>query len=200
MVSRAAIGLCVGVTVLTLVPPGCGTGPASGATPWVKGTFHGAGLTVTFEHPPFWRTQLSGHGFHYSATFAYMANFPLNKLWCGNPANSGACYWAQLAKFPANGVLLTFGTEGYGPGPSAGLGPGRSISISGRAARVQNGGACQLGVGSSRSLSYTVADGETQGVFYMSFCFAGPTYGQLQSQAQTVAQTLRLTPDPTLSG
>jgi hypothetical protein len=167
---------------------------------WVRSTFHGDGLTVSFEHPPSWRTQLAGRGFHYGDTFAYVANFGLNRYWCGNPENSGACIWKQLGTYQPNGMLVTFGTGGYGPGGQSQqqlLGTGRPLSIDGHAARrVSASSQGCLGVGAEASVSYTMLDGKSQGVFAIGFCYRGPQLSELQSEADQVALSLRLGPGP----
>jgi hypothetical protein len=168
---------------------------------WVKEIHQGAGLTVSFEHPLSWRNELPGQGFHYSATFAYLANFRLNSDWCSVTPNSETCLWAKLATFPANGVLMTYGTDDYGPGATRGLGPGRAVRINGRSARVQSlGSDCSLGTGSNDSLTYTISSPETQGHFFVDFCFSGPDDSKLRSQAQAVVHTLTLALDPSNSG
>jgi hypothetical protein len=136
-----------------------------------------------------------------------VANFPLNPHWCtfdnGAGASGVACIWNEVGAFPEDGVLMTLGTGGYGPGPSSqGLGPGQPITINGREARLvenDNGGDC-LGVGATSFRSFTVKDGKSQGVFNISFCFSGPGDRVLQHEARVVVATLRMRSDPKAAG
>jgi hypothetical protein len=167
---------------------------------WITSTYRADGLMVTFSHPPSWTPRLPAQGFHYADLWSFVANFPLNRNWCVRGTSSVTCLWKNVGTFPARGVLMTFGTSGYQPGPPQGLGPGVPISINGREGRMlqdNNGSAC-LGVGASRSLGVTVNDGEHyQGKFDLSFCFSGPNEWALQDRARVVVSTLHIRSDPT---
>jgi hypothetical protein len=166
---------------------------------WTNSTFHGDSLTVSFDHPGSWRSELKPLSFHYSDIFGFLSNFTLQPF-CHSYATSYDCIWAQAAQFPANGVLMTFGTVGYGPGIESGralLGPGRATPIGGRAAhRVSGNGRGCLGTGATASVSYAVVDGKTQGIFGVTFCYRGAQPGKFRSEADGVAQTLRLNRGP----
>lgn len=91
--------------------------------PWVVQDFHGAGIVVTLDHPTAWRSQLQPLSLHYTAIFGFLANFPLRQF-CTHPtASSFECTGANIGKIPIDGVLVNFGTEGYGP-----IGPEQKVS------------------------------------------------------------------------
>jgi hypothetical protein len=169
---------------------------------WTASTFYGDSLTVSFKHPAAWQSQLEPLSLHYAATFGFLANFTLHQF-CGSVVRGGGCIWADLGPFPPNGLLLSFGTNGYGPGlltQKELLGPGTVVSIGGHLAhrRVNAepaGGDC-LGTGAQESLSYTVLDGKRQGAFYIDFCYRGPHLRALRSVANQVAGTFRIAPGP----
>jgi len=195
------------VCSLAFVMTACESSPESlGKSPaasWTRSTFHGAGLTITFDHPPTWKSQLRGRGFHYSATFGFLANFGLHQF-CGSPASGPGCLWRVLGPFPPNGVLMTFGTFGYGPGDESQaqlLGPGAAMMVNSRVARrsVGTGEGC-LGTGANSSLSYRMVDGQTQGAFAIDFCGRGPNVRLLESEADRVARSLHISPGPAGEG
>ena len=167
---------------------------------WVRSTFHGDGLTVSFAHPPSWRIRVAGRGFHYYDAFAYVANFGLDKYWCGNPENSGACTWSELGNYPPGGMLVSFGTGGYGPGAETQqqlLGSGKSLTIGRHRGRRRSGsGQGCLGIGADASVSYSMIDGKSQGIFGIAFCYRGPHLSSLQAEADRVARSIRLGPGP----
>jgi hypothetical protein len=160
---------------------------------------HSDSLRVSFQHPTSWRSLLQPLGLHYDATFAFLANFPLRQF-CHQVPNSFTCLWADLGPYPAIGVLMTFGTFGYGPGPMSRqelLGPGAHLKVGGRTARrrVSDGVGC-LGTGAQHAVSYTVVDGEPQGIFGVTFCYRGPPRRQLTAQIDRVMRTMRIAPGP----
>ena len=181
--------------------------PSNLPSSWVESTYRADGLLVTMNHPPSWTARLPGRGFHYADVWSFVANFPLNPHWCtfnnGVGGSGVACIWKQVGTFPKNGVLMTLGTGGYGPGPSTqALGGGKPISINGREARMlvfDTGQGC-LGVGEKSSLRFTVKDGERQGEFNLLFCFSGPKDRVLQNEARVVVATLHMRPDPKAAG
>jgi hypothetical protein len=179
--------------------------PASGQVPssWIKSTFHGDGLTVSFDHPKSWQSQLGPNSFHYYDTFAYLSNFTLHQF-CEEhePPGSGfTCWWKDVGAFAPRGVLMTFGTGGFGPGGAEShaqlLDGGARVKIGGRLARrtVGVGQGC-LGTGAQSSLSYVILDGKSQGAFDVEFCFRGPQVSKLRTEAEQVAKTIRLHPGP----
>lgn len=164
----------------------------------------GDGLKAEISHPPSWRTQLPGRAFHYDDTWAYVGSFGLNRSWCGNPPNSGACIWSQLGRFPDGGILMTIGTYGYGPAPgNAGplLGTGSVLTVAGHRARktIGSGSSC-LGTGADRSVTYDVQDGRPQGALVVSFCSRGLSSGRLGTLAAEVVGSLRLKSAPAGEG
>ena len=170
---------------------------------WVDERFHGAGLVVTLDHPAAWASQLQPLSIHYSATFGYLANFPLQQF-CSRPSSSSfECTWADAGHIPIGGMLVTFGVEGYGPGPGIPaylLSRGTPTTIDGRRAAEQAGpGSGCLGVGAGHSIAYFVDDGPTGGVFDIEFCWAGNSPA-LSNDAHAVASRLTLRPEPTNAG
>lgn len=66
---------------------------------WTTSTFYGGGVSVTLPLPRDWTQRLPGRSFHYSATFAYLANYPVQQF-CGGP-----CIWADAGQFPMGALL-----------------------------------------------------------------------------------------------
>lgn len=170
---------------------------------WVAQEFHGAGLVVTLDHPAAWRSQLRPLSLHYTAVFGFLANFPLQKF-CTHPTSfSFECIGANAGKVPMDGVVVEFGTGGYGPLPietSHLLSQGTPTMIDGRRAseRSGNGSEC-LGSGADHSMTLWIDDGKPAGVFDITFCWLGsdPT---LAEDVHTVATQLSLRADPTNAG
>jgi len=188
-----------GTVKLTTLPLASGQLPAN----WTKSTFHGDSLTVSFDHPKSWESQLGPNGFHYSDTFAYLSNFTLRQF-CQGTNGGFSCIWANLGPFPPDGVLMTFGTGGYGPGTETRrqlLGGGTKVLIEGRLAHrsVGTGQGC-LGTGGESSLSFAIVDGRPQGAFYVNFCFRAPHLSVLRSEADRVAKTTHIERGPPLIG
>lgn len=167
---------------------------------WTYSSFTGAGLHVRFEHPAAWQSQLRPLGLHYSATLGFLANFHLNQF-CGSPSpTSYRCIWADLGPFPPDGILMEFGTGGYGPGPMTQkelLGSGHRVTVGGHTARRQLGsGVGCLGTGAQSSVIYRVTDGQAQGIFSIDFCLRGPYRKSMQTQIDRVIRSFRITPGP----
>jgi hypothetical protein len=206
-VSVKVLTLCAaGVTLSSCAQASATTIPAtkpsaSPAGQWVEESFPGAGLIATLDHPVAWRSQLQPLSIHYSATFGYLANFPLQQP-CWHPSSTSfECTSARFGTIPMGGMLVTFGVEGYGPGPGIPaqlLSQGTPTTIDGHRASEQSGNGC-VGVSSGHNIRYYVDDGPTGGVFDIEFCWLGnsPT---LADDAHTVASRLTLRPDPTNSG
>ena len=174
--------------------------PPSGQ--WVTQSFHGAGLVVTLDHPVSWTSQLQPLSIHYSATFGYLANFPLRQP-CWHPSSSSfECTWASMVgTMPMGGMLVTFGVEGYGPGPGIPaqlLSQGIPTTIDGRRASMRSGDGF-LDTGADHNATYYVDDGSTGGVFDIDFLWRGSA-ASLADDVHTVASRLTLRPDPTDSG
>jgi hypothetical protein len=170
---------------------------------WEVQDFHGDGLVVTLDHPVAWTSQLQPLSLHYTAIFGFLANFPL-KQFCTHPTvSSFECTWANIGTIPMNGVLVTFGTEGYGPGPggkSQLLSLGTPTTIGGRRASERSGsGSACLGSGVDHALTLWIDDGKAAGVFDITFCWVGGA-PSLADDVNTVATGLRLRPDPTHAG
>jgi hypothetical protein len=209
MSSAFARVLTLGVAVVTL--GGCA--PAAAATPpttttpplpsgqWVTQSFHGAGLVVSLDHPVSWRSQLQPLSIHYSATFAFLSNFTLQQF-CTHPTTSSfECTWADAGTVPTGGVIVMFGTEGYGPGPGIPaqlLSEGTPTTVDGRRAAEQTGTMC-LGVGADHRTTYFVDDGQPQGLFDITFCWRGSSTA-FAGDVRAVVSRLTLRPDPTDSG
>jgi len=150
---------------------------------------------VSFTHPKSWRSQLQPVSFHYATIFGFLSNFGVQQF-CHSSSTGGGCIWADLGRFPRRGILVTFGSGGYGPGPMTQeelLGAGTPLTIGDHPAhrRTGRGQGC-LGTGARSSVVYTVLDGRNQGVFRIEFCYRGPSTGTFQNQADQVAQSLRL--------
>ncbi len=190
-----ALALCaVGVTLSSCAGASAATftattPSASPGSQWVTESFHGAGLVVTLDHPVTWTSQLQPLSIHYSATFGYLANFPLHQF-CTHPTSlSFECTWADIGTIPVGGMIVTFGVEGYGPGPGIPaqlLALGTPTSIDGHAASEQSGNGGCLGVGGDHRTTYFVDDGPTGGVFDVTFCWLGNA-ASLADDARTVA-------------
>jgi hypothetical protein len=187
---------------LAIVLASCGGRVHSGTrapTSWTKSTVHGDSLTVSFTHPRSWRSQLQPLSIHYSATFGFLSNFVLQQF-CHFGQSGEACTWADLGRYPSNGVLMTLGTYGCGPGPRSQqelLGAGNPMTIDGHVAHrfTANGQGC-LGTGAEYSVSYRVLDGKAEGIFGIEFCYRGSNPGTFQSEADRVARTLHIRPGP----
>jgi hypothetical protein len=196
----ASLSSCAGASAATLSAT---TPSASPRGQWVTESFHGAGLVVTVDHPVAWTSQLQPLSIHYSATFGYLANFPLHQF-CRHPTSSSfECTWADAGPVPMGGILVTFGVEGYGPGPDIAaqlLSQGAPTTVDGHRAALQtgNGSGC-LGTGAAHNDTYFVDDGPTGGVFDISFCWLGNS-STLADDVHTVTSRLTLRPDPTNSG
>jgi hypothetical protein len=180
---------------------------ASPRTPgiqWVVQDFHGAGLVVTLDHPTAWRSQLQPQSLHYIAIFGYLANFPLPQF-CTHPsASSFECKWSNVVKIPSDGVLVTFGTEGYGPLPDQKgqlLSQGMPTTVDGRrAAELSDSvSVCLGGIGPDHQLTLWIDDGRPAGVFDISFCWRGSD-PSVAADVNTVVTQLKLRPDPTNAG
>jgi hypothetical protein len=158
---------------------------------------------VTLDHPVTWRSQLQPLSLHYTAVFGFLANFTLQQF-CTHPTSSSfECTWANAGKVPLDGVLVNFGTGGYGPLPietSQLLSQGTPTTIDGRRAseRSGNGSGC-LGSGAAHSMTFWIDDGKPAAVFDITFCWLGsdPT---LAEDVHTVATQLSLRADPTNAG
>jgi hypothetical protein len=166
---------------------------------WTRSVFHGDSLVVSFAHPASWRTRLQPLSLHYGAIFGFLSNFGVRQF-CHSGPTGGGCIWADLGPFPRRGILVTFGTGGYGPGPLSQkelLGTGTSLIVGGHPAHrhLGRGQGC-LGTGARSSVSYTVLDGKHQGVFGIEFCYRGPSTGFFVSEAERVAWSLHLGPGP----
>jgi hypothetical protein len=116
-VSSRVLATCLAViTVGGCARASAAPSPTPSGSQWIVQSFHGAGLIVTLDHPVTWRSQLQPLSIHYSATFAFLANFPLQQF-CTHPTPSTfSCTWADAATLPPGGMLVEFGTGGYGPG------------------------------------------------------------------------------------
>jgi hypothetical protein len=207
--SLRVLTLCItGVLVSSCGQPRAAALPS--ATPsrapgvqWVVEDFHGDGLVVTLDHPIVWRSQLQPLSLHYTAIFGFIANFPLQQF-CTHPTSSSfECISAHVGKVPMDGVLVRFGTSGYGPGSGEKgqlLSQGTPTTIDGRRAseRSGNGYGC-LGSGADHSLTFWIDDGKPAGVFDIAFCWLGSA-PLLAEDVRTVATRLSLRPDPTNSG
>jgi hypothetical protein len=170
---------------------------------WVDEDFHGDGLVVALDHPVAWRGQLQPLSIHYAAVFGFLANFPLQQF-CSHPTSSSfECTWANAGKVPTDGVLVKFGTEGYGPGPQLKgefLSRGTPTTIDGHRAAEQSGnGAGCLASGADHSLALWIDDGRPAGVFDITFCWLGSN-PILAKDVRMVATRLILRPDPSNSG
>jgi hypothetical protein len=198
-VAGAILSSCAGVSA-ALAPEAASSTPPSAQ--WVEQSFHGAGLVLTLDHPVAWRSQLQPLSLHYSATFGFLANFPLHQF-CSHPSPlSFQCTGADAGTLPAGGVVAMFGTEGYGPGPGiadALLSQGTATTVDGHRAseRSGNGSEC-LGVGANHDLTFWIDDGRSQGVFDITFCWLGSAL--LSDDVHAVANRLTLRPDPTNAG
>jgi len=204
------VTLCAtGVLVSSCAQPSAAPARTS-ATPssapgvhWVSEAFHGDGLILTIDHPATWRSQLQPLSIHYATAFGYLANFPLQQF-CTHPTSSSfECTWANAGKVPMDGVVVNFGTEGYGPGGFGKdqlLSQGTPTEIDGRRAseRSGNGIGC-LGVGADHSWTFWIDDGKPAGVFDINFCWRGSN-APLAEDVRTVATRLTLRADPTDSG
>ena len=194
-----ALSSCAGASAATL----SSTMPsASPGGQWVTERFHGAGLVVTLDHPVAWTSQLQPLSIHYSATFGYLANFPLRQP-CWHPSSSSfECTWAKMVgTMPVGGMLVTFGVEGYGPGPGLPaqmLSQGTPTTIDGHRAAVQTGNGF-LGTGADHNATYVVDDGPTGGVFDIRFLWRGSA-ASLADDVRTVVSRLTLRADPTNTG
>ncbi len=171
--------------------------------PWVVQEFHGDGLVVTLDHPAPWHSQLQPLSIHYAAVFGYLANYPLQPF-CTHPsATSFECSWANVGKIPLDGVVVSFGTSGYGPGPGVKaqlLSQGTPTTIDGRRASERSGsGSVCGGSGADHALTLWIDDGKAAGVFDISFCWHGSD-PSLAEAVNKVATTLTLRPDPTNAG
>jgi hypothetical protein len=202
----------VSLWVTGVVLSSCGQAAAAvrpSATPsrtpgvqWVAQDFHGDGLVVTLDHPVAWTSQLQPLSLHYTAILGFLANFPLRQL-CTHPSSSSIeCSWSNVGTIPMNGVLVNFGTEGYGPGPdekSQLLSEGTPTTIDGRRASERSGsGACSSG-GVDHALTLWIDDGKPAEVFDITFCWVG-SEASLADDVNTVATGLRIRPDPTHAG
>ena len=130
--------------------------------PWMVQEFHGDGLVVTLDHPTAWHSQLQALSIHYAAVFGYLANYPLQQF-CTHPsATSFECSWANVGKIPMGGVLVSFGTTGYGPGPGVKaqiLSQGTPTMIDGRRASERSGsGSVCGGSGADHGLTLWIDD------------------------------------------
>ena len=203
----AAAALAVAVVALILALPGHATPtskPSPSGTPgvpWVDENFHGDGLVVTLHHPIAWRSQLQPLSLHYTTVFGFLANFPL-KQFCSNPTSYILeCNWANAGKIPPGGVVVEFGTAGYGPGSvqkNRFLSQGTLTTIDGHRASEQYGAGCP-GSGADHSLAVWIDDGKSVGVFAISFCWLGSS-PSLAQDVRIVAAGLSLRPDPSKSG
>jgi hypothetical protein len=207
--SLRAPTLCVVGVVLS----GCSQASAavvSPATPpitpglhWVAQDFLGDGLVVTLDHPVAWRSQLQPLSLHYIAVFGFLANFPLQQP-CTHPTSSSfECTWAHAGKVPMDGVLVNFGTDGYGPGLEVRgqlLSLGTPTTVDGRRARElsESGSGC-LGSGAAHSLTFWIDDGKPAGLFDIGFCWLGSDPNLAREVHQVVAH-LTLRADPTKAG
>ncbi len=207
--SLRAPTLCVVGVVLS----GCAQASTAGvpsATPpitpgihWVAQDFHGDGLVVTLDHPVAWRSQLQPLSLHYIAVFGFLANFPLQQP-CTHPTSSSfECTWANAGKVPMDGVLVNFGTDGYGPGPEVRgqlLSLGTPTTVDGRRARELSGsGSGCLGSGAAHSLTLWIDDGKPAGLFDIGFCWLGSA-PNLAAEVHQVVAHLTLRADPTKAG
>jgi hypothetical protein len=206
---RRVLTLCIaGLLLSACARASAAVGPSAtpSRTPGILGVvqdFHGAGLVVTLDHPAAWRSQLQPLSVHYTAVFGFLANFPL-KPFCTHPsASSLECSWANVGRIPFNGVLVTFGALGYGPGPDQKgqlLSQGTPATIDGRrAAELSGSGSACLGSGADHALTLWVDDGKPAGVFDITFCWFGAD-PSLAADVNTVATHLTLRPDPTNAG
>jgi hypothetical protein len=203
----SAAVLAVAVVALILELPGHATPtskPSPSSTPgvqWVDENFHGDGLVVTLDHPVAWRSQLEPLSLHYTAVFGFLANFPLRQF-CSNPTSHIVeCNWANVGKIPTGGVVVEFGTTGFGPGPvkrTQFLSQGTPTMIDGRQASERYGAGCP-GSGADHSLALWIDDGKSAGVFDISFCWLGSN-PSLAEDVRLVATQLTLRPDPTNTG
>jgi hypothetical protein len=203
----SAAVLAVAVVALILALPGHATPtskPSPSSTPgvqWVDENFHGDGLVVTLDHPVAWRSQLQPLSLHYAAVFGFLANFPI-KQFCSHPTSYILeCNWANAGKVPTGGVLVEFGTTGYGPGPvqkGQFLSQGTPTTIDGHRASERYGAGCP-GSGADHSLALWIDDGKSAGVFDISFCWLGSN-PSLAKDVRMVATRLSLRRDPSNSG
>lgn len=206
-VSVKVLTLCIAGAALSSCAHASAAPPASTPTPppsaqWVTQRFPGGGLVVTLDHPVAWTSQLQPLSIHYSATFGYLANYTLHQF-CKHPTSSSfECTSADAGAIPMGGMLVTFGVEGFGPGPgipAALLSQGTPMTIDGhRATEMAGTGRC-LGGGTDHFTTYYVDVGRTGGVFDIEFCWLGNA-PSLAHDAETVATGLILQPDPTNSG
>jgi hypothetical protein len=199
--SGVLVSSCARTTAVATRPPA-----APSSTPgvqWVSEDFHGDGLVVTLDHPVAWQSQLQPLSLHYTAIFGFLANFPLQQF-CTHPSSSSfECTWANAGKVPMDGVLVTFGTGGYGPvevDKRQLFSQGTPTMIDGRRASEQsgNGSGC-LGSGADHSLRFWIDDGKPAGVFDITFCWLGSN-ATLAEDVHTVGTRLSLRPDPNHSG
>jgi hypothetical protein len=202
--------LCVTAVLVTGCARTAAVGALASAAPsstqgvhWVDQDFHGDGLVVTLDHPVAWRSQLKPLSLHYTAVFGFLANFPLQQF-CSHPTSSSfECIWANAGKVPTDGVLVEFGTEGYGPGPQPKgqlLSHGTPTTIDGHRASEQSGnGAGCLGTGADHSLALWIDDGKPAGVFDITFCWLGSNPA-LAEDVRKAASRLSMRPDPSNSG
>jgi hypothetical protein len=190
------------LTVSAILLSTCGFSLGSVArTPasWTRSTFFGDSLVVSFAHPRSWRTRLQPLSLHYGAIFGLLSNFEVQPF-CPPSPTGGGCVWADLGAFSRRGMLVTFGTGGYGPGPISQkelLGAGASLVIGGHPARrhLGRGQGCP-GTGARSSVSYTVLDGKDQGAFGIDVCYRGRSTRSFLSEADRVARSLHLGPGP----
>lgn len=123
------------------------TQPASTSTrspsSLTQADYHGDRLVVDLTYPAERRSQLAPLSLHYVTLFAFLANYSLPPF-CHSTPESLSCSWSSIGTFPSGGMVVTFGTEGYGPiGGSVEkdqiLGQGTPTSIDGRRAAEQSG-------------------------------------------------------------
>jgi hypothetical protein len=200
-VSGVLVSSCAATSVAVGLPSA--TPSAAPGSQWVVEDFHGDGLVVALDHPAAWKSQLQPLSLHYAAMFGFLANFPLQQF-CSNPTSSSfECIPANVGKVPMGGVLVNFGTDGYGPGPGARvqlLSLGTPTTVDGRRTRELSGsGSACLGSGADHSLTLWIDDGKPAGLFDISFCWLGSA-PNLAADVHRVVARLSLHPDPTNSG
>lgn len=174
------------------------TSATAGPLSWVRRTYYGAGLAVTLTQPAQWTPRLAPQGFHYGATLAYLANFPLRRYCRSTPA-SMTCDPRRVGAYPAGGVVVTVSVGGFGPGPipkSQLFAGGSPVSVGGRRAVSRPSGVAGcLGRGADHAVDYTIDDGQAAGALGLVICWRGRSPVLAQEVKDTV-QSLRIAADP----